>query len=51
MAQKGAKQDVISSIRFYVDKIVSDPSLGGSNYNCEYFCDYYIITVSSFIIS
>ena len=28
MAQN-AKKDVIASIRFYVDKVVSDPSIGG----------------------
>jgi hypothetical protein len=31
MSQTNAKKDVISSIRFYVDKIVSDPSIGGSH--------------------
>jgi hypothetical protein len=31
MAQNNAKKDLISSIRFYVDKIVSDPSIGGKS--------------------
>jgi len=29
MAQSNAKKDVISAIRFYVDKVVSDPAIGG----------------------
>ena len=31
MAQSNAKKDVISAIRFYVDKVVSDPAIGGED--------------------
>ncbi len=29
MATNSSKKDIITAVRFYIDKIVSDPSIGG----------------------
>jgi hypothetical protein len=40
MAKKGAPKDLIAGIRFYIDKIVADGTIGGNMTEFQFLYSY-----------